>query len=164
MLGVGAGLAGGLVGAGMVEIESAVGICGMPFKFGHDLNFPQQTRFVMIVGNSFFGSPSGDRRSAEIIHGLANTIAIAETSRNDIHWLHPLDLYETEMSFLVNDGPNSIANKSGANPAVCFCDGQVFYLNPKIPVSALRSLLTIDGREDMDRDTCVKNGWLTATH
>ena len=31
---VGAGFAGGVVGAGMVEIENDVGICGVPFEIG----------------------------------------------------------------------------------------------------------------------------------
>jgi len=135
----------------------------MPFEFGSHLDFPQQSRFLMIVGEGFFGSNSGGRRANEIIDGMENTIALAETARSDIHWLHPLDLNGAEMSFRVNDGPNSIGNNRGGNPVVCFCDGQTFHLNPKIPENALRALLTINGREDIVRDTCVANGWLVAT-
>jgi hypothetical protein len=138
-------------------------VSGMPFEFGHDLDFPQQTRFVMIVGEGFFGSQSGGRRPSEIVDGLVNTIAIAETSRSDIHWLHPLDLNGTEMSLRVNDGPNSIGSTSGRMPCVCFGDGQVFYLSPKIPASALKALLTINGREEVSRDACIRNGWLVVT-
>lgn len=136
---------------------------GMPFEFGSSLDFPQQTRFVMIVGEDFFSTDTEVRRASDILDGVENTIALAETPRSDLHWLLPLDLNKTEMSYRVNDGPNSIGNSKGRMPVVCFCDGQVFYLNPKIPENALRSLLTINGREDIDRDTCVKNGWLIAT-
>lgn len=137
-------------------------VYGMPFEFGGDLDFPQQTRFVMIVGESFFASQSGGRRASEVIDGLENTIELVETSRSDIHWLHPLDLNGTEMSFRVNDGPNSIGSQSGRMPGVCFCDGQAFYVNPRIPESALKALLTINGREELSRDTCIRNGWLVA--
>jgi len=132
----------------------------MPFKFGASLNYPQQTRFLMIVGDRCYGTNSGVRKLAEITDGLSNTIALVETSRSDVHWLHPIDLHFDEMSFRINDGALSIGNVNNDSPLVCFCDGEVFFVDPEVPSDALKALLTIDGEEEYDRRTCIANGWL----
>jgi hypothetical protein len=136
-------------------------IGGMPAEYGTKLDFPQQTRFLMVTGDHCFGTDLGGRKSSEITDGLSNTIALAETARSDIHWLHPLDFNYDEMSFNINDGPLSIGSASGASPLVCFCDGAVYRIDQDITADALKALLTIDGAESIDRETCVTNGWLT---
>lgn len=132
----------------------------MPMAFGSSLDFAQQTRFVMIVGDHCVGAESGVRRASDITDGITRTIALVETPRPGIHWLHPIDLQFSEMSFLVNDGPLSIGNANGASPLVSFCDGMVYRVHSEIPPDVLKSFLTIDGNEVYDRDACVQRGWL----
>jgi hypothetical protein len=136
---------------------------GMPVKFGTELDFPQQTRFLMVVGEHCFGTDADGRRADEITDGLSNTIALVETSRPDVHWLHPIDLNYDRMSFQINDGPASIGNTDRKWPMVCFGDGAVYSISPDIPESALKALLTIDGQESLDREGCVARGWLKST-
>ncbi len=116
--------------------------------------------YLMIVGDSAFGKPNGWRLASEIVDGLESTISVAETKRHDIHWLSPQDFLIDEMSLTVNDGPNSISSDHSRGPAVLFCDGIVYRLNPAIDRDTLKSLLTINGGEDVSRDRLVKNGLL----
>ena len=95
---------------------------------------------------------------SDIVDGTESTIALAETTRTDIHWLSPRDFLFDQMSFSVNDGPNSISSDHPRGPAVFFCDGAVFRLNPAIDRDTLRAMLTINGGEDIDRNRLIKNG------
>ena len=116
--------------------------------------------YLMIVGDNAFGKPNGWRLASEIVDGLESTISVAETKRQDIHWLSPRDFLLDEMSLTVNDGPNSISSDHSRGPAVLFCDGVVYRLNPAIDRGTLEALLTINGGEEVSRDRLVKEGLL----
>jgi hypothetical protein len=118
------------------------------------------TAYLMIVGAHAFGMPGRFRKADEITDGLDGTIAVAETVSTDSHWLSLDDFDLATMSMRVNDGPNSISSKHPHGPAVLFCDGEVFRLNPLIDADTLHALMTIDGGEKVSRDSLVVSGLL----
>jgi hypothetical protein len=136
---------------------------GMPYPYRCEYNFADHNAsYLMLVGNNAFGKPQGWRTQSEIVDGLDSTIAVAETIRSDIHWLSPVDLDVATMSFTVNDGPNSISSRHPRGPAVLFCDGEVFRLNPSIDPDTLKALVTIDGGENISRDQLLDIGLLVS--
>lgn len=141
--------------------EPPMEVHGSPYTYScrYDLQ-GHGTSYLMLVGEDAFGKPNGWRREDEITDGLDSTLAFAETARKDIHWLSPTDFDITTMSFAVNDGPGSISSAHPCGPAVLFCDGNVFRLNPAIPKEALRALVTINGGEGVDRGQLVRAGLL----
>ena len=145
------------------EIQNGDGVSmsvhGIPYAYPckYDLTV-HNASYLMIVGNNAFGKPEGWRVPSEIVDGMESTIAVAETKRTDIHWLSPRDFVFDQMSLTVNDGPNSISSDHPRGPAVLFCDGVVYRLNPAIDRDTLRAMLTINGGEDVSRVRLVKNG------
>jgi hypothetical protein len=136
---------------------------GIPYPYPCEYSLAvHHVSYLMLVGNHAFGKPQGWRTQAEIVDGLDSTIAVAETSRTDMHWLSPVDLGAATMSFTVNDGPNSISSRHPRGPAVMFCDGAVFRLNPLIDSDTLKALVTIDGGENVARDQLVDRGLLVS--
>jgi hypothetical protein len=116
--------------------------------------------FLMIVGENGFAHPDRTRTMTEITDGPENTIAVAETSRRDIHWLSPIDFELEDLSFQVNSGHNSISSCHRSGPAVLFCDGAVFRLNPNISPETVKALCTINGGEDASRESLLAKGLL----
>ena len=116
--------------------------------------------YLMIVGVHAFGLSGQFQRDASIADGLDCTIAVAETMATDTHWLSPNDFDLSKMSMRVNAGPNSISSFHSSGPAVLFCDGEVFRLNPSIDEDTLRALLTVDGGESISREKLISNGLL----
>ncbi|KAA1257389.1 hypothetical protein LF1_52380 [Rubripirellula obstinata] len=123
-------------------------------------NHPSTVSYLMITGTNAFGHSAGFRRKSEITDGLSETIAAAETSRDDIHWLSPVDFEMDTMPFTVDTGPDSISSDHPNGPGVVFADGEVYRLDRTIPPSTLKAMLTIDGGEMIDRQTLVRDGWL----
>ena len=144
-----------------IHYEGRVGVHGIPYAYPCKYSLMVHgASYLMIVGDNAFGKPDGWRVSSEIVDGLETTIAVAETNRTDIHWLSPNDFRVDQMSLTINDGPNSISSDHPRGPAVFFCDGAVYRLNPKIDRDTLRAMLTINGGEDVSRAMLVKNGLL----
>jgi hypothetical protein len=114
----------------------------------------------MIVGHNAFADPDEKRKLSDISDGPENTIAAAEVANSSVHWLSPVDLDFETMSFAINDGPRSISSCHPSGPAVLFCDGAVFRLNPDIDPSVVRGLCTIDGGEDVSRELLAAEGLL----
>lgn len=135
-------------------------IAGMPFDFSNGSCVPQTTAFVSIVGENAFADYENGRRTNDCPDGIENTIAIVQTSRQDIHWLHPIDLEFETMSFKINDGPKSIASPDDDEPFVCFADGMVTRISREIPSDVLRALTTRNGNEKWTRADAISRGWL----
>lgn len=135
-------------------------IAGMPFDYANGRCVRQSTAFVMLPGDTAFGDANRGRTISESPDGPENTIAIVQTARPDIHWLHPLDLDIATMSYQINAGPNSISAEDGAMPLVCFADATVCWIDSEIPAEAVRSLVTIDGDENWTRKAVRERGWL----
>jgi hypothetical protein len=142
-------------GAGPMEIH------GIPYAYPcrYDLQ-AHGTSYLMIVGENAFGKPGGWRHTDEITDGLDSTLAAAETVQTNIHWLDPTDFNAGTMSYSVNDGTNSISSSHPRGPAVLFCDGEVYRLNPTISSKTLRAMVTINGGERIVRDELVRQGML----
>lgn len=141
--------------------EMAMEPHGIPYPYPCEYSLDYHyASYLMLVGDDAFGKPQGWRTRSEIVDGLESTIAIAETRQTDVHWLSPVDLNVEAMSFTVNDGPNSISSRHPRGPAVMFCDGAVFRLNPLIDSGTLKALVTINGGEEVSRDQLVDRGLL----
>jgi len=148
-------------GKSAIHYDGRVGVHGIPYAYPCKYNLSVHgASYLMIVGDNAFGKPDGWRVSTEIVDGLDTTIAVAETQRTDIHWLSPRDFIFDQMSFVVNDGPNSISSDHPRGPVVLFCDGAVYRLNPAIDRDILRAMLTINGGEDLSRRLLVTRGLL----
>lgn len=135
-------------------------ICGVPYAYHADEPLADQTAFLMLVGDDAFSGRDHGRTMSEISDPLDCTIAVAETSQRDIHWLHPLDFDVDKLSFAINDGPASISSDDPLGPLVLFADGGVYRLNSTIDADTLRALITINGNEDVSRDRLLARGLL----
>lgn len=134
-------------------------ICGVPFAFHVNDQMGDETAFLMMVGDVAFGGDNG-RKISDIDDPLECTIAVAETSRRDIHWLRPTDFDISELAPTLNDGINSISSDNPRGPLVLFADGAVYRLNPSIDSDTLSSLITVNGNEDVTRDRLIADGTL----
>ena len=114
----------------------------------------------MLVGEKAFGHPTEHRKISDITDGTENTIAVVEVADSTVHWLSPVDLKINDLSFAINSGNNSISSHHPNGPAVLFCDGAVFRVNPSIDAETLRALCTINGGEDVSRETLLSQGLL----
>jgi len=141
--------------------DVSMSVHGIPYAYPCKYNLDVHgASYLMIVGDNAFGKPDGWRVSTEIVDGLETTISVAETKRTEIHWLSPKDFVFDQMSLVVNDGPNSISSDHPRGPAVIFCDGAVYRLNPAIDRDTLLAMLTINGGEDLSRRRLVTGGLL----
>jgi len=133
---------------------------GNPYGPPCDVDVQHLTCYLAICGENAFLGPTLKRRMAEISDGIENTIAAAEVAQSNVHWLSPVDLDLEEMSFVINNGPQSISSSHPSGPAVCFCDGTVFRINPAIDPKIVRGLCTINGGEQISRDALIEEGLL----
>ena len=109
---------------------------------------PNVTNYAMLVGpNAISTGPKG-RSKAEITDGLANTIAIVETTGNNINWLSPNDLDAETMSFDLNENNGKEIGSNHPTAAnVLFCDGNVRILTKGSDPDNIKAMTTIDGGE-----------------
>lgn len=135
-------------------------VYGNPYGPPCDADDPHCTSYLMVVGDAAFAAPNRTRKQSEISDGLENTIAVAEVALSSVHWISPVDLDFGTMSFSINDGSRSISSCHPSGPAVLFCDGAVYRLNPGIDRETVRGLCTINGGENISRDSLVAGGLL----
>lgn len=121
---------------------------------------PHSTSYLLIVGQNAFADPHRPRQKSEISDGLENTIAAVEVAGSNVHWLSPVDLDFDKMSFSINSRPQSISSSHPSGPAVLFCDGAVYRVNPGISPAVVRGLCTINGGESISRDALIAEGML----
>lgn len=135
-------------------------VYGNPYGPPCDVNDPHVTSYLLIVGHDAFAHPNQTRKQGDISDGLENTIAAGEVASSDVHWLSPVDLELNTMSFAINKGPQSISSCHPSGPAVLFCDGAVFRINPAIDAEIVRGMCTISGGEQISRDSLIAEGLL----
>ena len=135
-------------------------VFGNPYGPACDVDDPHVTSYLLIVGDDAFAHPTHTRTKADISDGLENTIAAVEIVGSDVHWLSPVDLEFDTMSFAVNGGPQSVSSLHPSGPAVLFCDGAVFRVNPAIDPEMVRGMCTIRGGERISRDSLIAEGLL----
>ncbi len=118
-------------------------------------------RFFAIVGDTTAWPDNRSITFNDIGDGVTNTIVIAESHTLEAFWSQPIDLRFDQMTFTVNDpkGPG-ISSPRKRGPLVAFADGTVLHLNPKTPQDVVRSLLTANGGETIERSQLVRDGWL----
>jgi hypothetical protein len=148
-----------------IDIRPLPSKSGEPVVFGNpypacDVDDPHVTSYLLIVGDDAFAHRKNTRKKADITDGLENTIAAVEITRSDVHWLSPVDLEFDEMSFVINDGLHSISSHHPSGPAVLFCDGSVFRVNPATDPEMVRGMCTISGGERISRDSLIAEGLL----
>lgn len=150
----------------IIDIRPLHSKSGEPVVFGNpygpacDVDDPHVTSYVVIVGDDAFANANQTRAKADISDGLENTIAAVEIVDSDVHWLSPVDLEFDRMSFTINDGPQSISSHHKSGPAILFCDGAVFRVNPSIDPETVRGMCTIRGGEQIFRDSLIAEGLL----
>ena len=118
-------------------------------------------QFFAIVGNATAWPDNRSITFDDIGDGVANTVILAESHTLDAFWSQPIDLRFDQMTFVVNDpnGPG-ISSPRKLGPLVVFADGAVMHLSPKTPEDVVRSLLTANGGETIERSQLVQAGWL----
>ncbi len=103
------------------------------------------TNFVAITGPETVWPPSSGMLHSEIGDGPSNTIQFAEYNGPAIHWMSPVDLEFSTMSFTVGN-PAGIDSQY-LTPAVAFADGSVRRLDANLSPIELRSMCTANGHE-----------------
>lgn len=132
------------------------------FRCSH-VNSPTKfhIEYYAIVGTECAWSAGKNCNLTSIGDGIENTLLVAESITINALWSQPKDLEFNHMSFQINDlSCPSISSKHKFGPAVIFADGSVFRLDPKIPKSVVKGLLTANGGERIDRDEIRRSGWL----
>ena len=109
-----------------------------------------ETSYVMIVGPNTVSDGPHSVQFENITDGVSNTIMIVEVKDSHIHWAEPRDLAMEDMSFQIND-PNGkgIGSHHPGKVNVAFADGLARFLEEDTPPNLLKSLITINGGEDV---------------
>ncbi len=103
------------------------------------------TNFVAITGVETVWPPGEGIVMSEIKDGSSNTIQFAEYNGPPIHWMSPVDLQFSNMSFTVGD-PSGIDSQY-LTPAVANADGSVRRLESELSPTELRAMCTANGGE-----------------
>jgi len=113
-------------------------------------NAEDETSYVMIVGPGTISDGPHSVRLEDITDGASNTIMIVEVKDSGIHWAEPRDLSFKDMSFRIND-PNGkgIGSYHPGIASVLFADGAVRSISNEIDPKLMKSLITINGKEDV---------------
>jgi len=120
-------------------------LCPSDWDAGKD-----DTSQVLFVGpGTAFDGPR-TTRIQDITDGSSHTAIGGEVSESGIHWMEPRDLNVEEMSFKIND-KNRIGLRSNHPHCVNvpFADGSVRTIRDDIDPKLLKSLITINGKEDV---------------
>jgi hypothetical protein len=113
-------------------------------------NPKDETSYVMIVGPGTISDGPHSVRLKDIKDGSSNTIMVVEIENSGIHWAEPRDLDFKDMSFQIND-PNGkgIGSYHPQIANVLFSDGSVRPISNEIDPKLLKSIITINGKEDV---------------
>jgi hypothetical protein len=108
------------------------------------------TSYVMVVGRNMTSDGPHSVRLGDIKDGASNTILLVEIKNSGIHWAEPRDLAFDSMSFRVND-PNwkGVGSYHNGVAHVALCDASIRSINDNFEPRVLKSLLTINGSEDV---------------
>jgi hypothetical protein len=75
--------------------------------------------------------------------------------------MEPRDLHVERMSFRVNDQRRpSISSQHPEGPAILFADGNPFRLAPHVTPALVKLLITVDGGEEVNRQSLIDDGQL----
>ena len=120
------------------------------FQCPSALNPKDETSYVMSVGADTISDGPHSVRLEDIKDGSARTIMIVEVKDSGIHWAEPRDLDFKGMSFRIND-PNGkgIGSYHPGIANVLFADGSVRSIRNDVDPKLLKSLITINGKEDV---------------
>jgi prepilin-type processing-associated H-X9-DG protein len=113
-------------------------------------NPKDETSYVMVVGPGTISDGAHSVRLKDIKDGTSNTIMVVEVKDSGIHWAEPRDLDFKDMSFRIND-PNGkgIGSYHPGIANAAFADGAVRPISNDIDPKLLKSLITINGTEDV---------------
>lgn len=109
------------------------------------------TNFVAITGLETAWPSGMGMVNSDIGDGPSNTIQFAEYNGPPIHWMSPVDLQFSTMSFTVGD-PAGIDSQY-LNPAVANADGSVRRLEADMTPTELRAMCTANGGESENVNT-----------
>ncbi|MEE8452359.1 MAG: DUF1559 domain-containing protein [Thermoguttaceae bacterium] len=117
---------------------------------------PPMTSYVAIVGSGTAWPDDGSLRLDDFPDGAANTLLLAEVANPSIHWMEPRDLTLADLAqgMQPHEGMGvSSKHNSGQGACVLYADGSVRFLSSGVPPTILKSLATVDGSEEVDRDS-----------
>ena len=102
-----------------------------------------QTNVVAVVGP---GTAFEEGREIGLDDLDTDTILAVEIAGFEVHWAEPGDLHVDEVPESITAGPD------GGGLWVLFADGQVWFLEPEVPLEDLRKFFTIEGAKQHDRE------------
>jgi hypothetical protein len=124
------------------------------------------TSYVAVVGPATVWPGKEPVKISDITDGTSDTLIVVEIANSGIHWMEPkdLDLSTTTLGVNPPQGPaissahprDKWDRPSSQTANVLLVDGSVHVLTRQVSSEDLRALLTIAGREKIDRD---KLGW-----
>jgi len=113
-------------------------------------NPKSETSYIMIVGPGTISDGPHPVRLKDIKNGPSNTIMIVEVKDSGIHWAEPRDLTFEDLDFRVKNPSGKGINSDHPTVAnVLFADGAVRSISNEIDPKLMKSLITINGKEDV---------------
>lgn len=116
------------------------------FAGTHQPGQSTSTNFVAIVGDETMWPPGKQLRYRDVNDLHSATIHFAEYNGDPIHWMSPVDLGFSTMSFQAGD-PNGIDSQY-LEPAVAMIDGSVKRLSDDVTPAELRAMCTANSNDD----------------
>ena len=106
-----------------------------------------ETSYMVVCGPTLVFDGVTKRRPEDITDKMSETMLVIEVADTDVHWMEPVDLSVTSMTWIVNADKGIGSHHSTPGMHVLTADGVVHHLEEMTPPEELQSIATRGGGE-----------------
>ena len=109
-----------------------------------------ETSYMVICGPTLVFDGSTTRKPEEITDKLSDTLLVIEVADTDVHWMEPVDLSASSMTWTINTDKGIGSHHSMEGAHLLTADGRVRHLDDFTPPEELQGMATRGGGETVD--------------
>ena len=106
-----------------------------------------ETSYMVVCGPTLVFDGTTERKPEDITDKMSDTMLVIEVADTDVHWMEPVDLSVTSMSWSINAEKGIGSHHSTPGIHVLTADGVVHHFEEMMPPEELQALATRGGGE-----------------